>query len=87
MHVVITGSGQGIGKEIAADLCVNKLVSRLTLISKSTNVKKTLKIIKEICHEHLEIEAYMIDVSKISEIEKLNGYLNRLIALINSAKF
>ena len=57
MHVVITGSGQGIGKEIAADLCVNKLVSRLTLISKSTNVKN-LKIIKEICHEHLEIEAY-----------------------------
>lgn len=86
MHVVITGSGQGIGKEIAKDLCVNELVNRITLISRSSNVENTLKSIKNLNH-NLEIEAYIIDVSKINELEKLKAYfaVHPPSALINSA--
>ena len=87
MHVVITGSGQGIGKAIAIDLSENQSVNRITLVSRSSNVENTLKYIKNLGHDNLEVEAYVIDISKTNELVKLKEYFDLFSpsALVNSA--
>lgn len=66
--IIITGAGQGIGKEIAKNI-KNKF--DLVLISRSSNCKKTLKEIKNYSNNFRKLFHCRKDLSKAFSLKKL----------------
>lgn len=86
MHIVISGSGQGIGKAIALDLSLDKNIKKLTLISKSNNLEDVHSEIKNI-NKLIEVDTIIADISIKDDLKEIN---NKLISqdiqgLINCA--
>ena len=74
MHIVISGSGQGIGKAIALDLSLDKNIKKLTLISKSDNLKAALNEIKNI-NKFIEVDTIIADISVKDDLKAINRKL------------